>query len=243
MKRIFSIMTILAIVLAAASCEKDNDEGSKRPDTENNGSENGGSENEGTDGDGSGEAPDISESINTTFSYAYAENWGIYYEEQQDNINNWIIYLSENDFDEDGWSDNGYLAWIEIFSEGVDAPKPGKYTIDAFYESYFSDFSLLDGLVEDVDGEEMCTGTWLYQDGYGIAAALSGEAEVKVDGETYTVTYDLCDDEYGISFKGKYTGRMDIYDYSQGYSMSSVKSGAPVPERTKRPVSGLRIAK
>ena len=63
---------------------------------------------------------------------------------------------------------------------------------------------------------------------------------VKVNGNTYTITYDFSDDEYGIQFKGSYTGALDVYDYTtEGASLASVKS--PAPKKIKKQASALRF--
>ena len=230
MKRILTLMAAIAIVFGASSCKKDKiDNNDSKPGIENEDSK-----------------PGNDETINSTMRYGYLENYGLWYEDQPEDVNNWILYLSESEFDEDGWSYEGDLIMIELFSKGIDAPKTGRYTIEAFYNSYYSDFSVGDGYVEEEENEEgeteeYCYGTWLFQDGYGIAAALSGEVDIQKNGNTYTVTYDFCDDDFDIVFKGTFTGELDIYDYSEEVALSSTKSNKLMKEKKK--VSCRRIGK
>lgn len=240
MKRILTLLAVFATAAVVMSCDKDNEckcvcdcnnntENNDGPGNNNNPGDNNGGNNDGP--------TESTETINSTMKYGYLENWGIYYEDQPEDVNNWALYLSVNDFDEEGWSSTGDIIMIELFSKGTDNIKAGKYTVEAFIEEYYCDFSVGDGY-EDEDG--YCAGTWLFQDNYGVAAALSGECNVKISGTTYTITYDFSDDEYGIQFKGSYTGSLDLYDYTtEGYSLASVKS--PAPKKIKKQVSPLRF--
>ena len=227
MRRILTLLAVLATVIAMMSCNKDTECKCNCNCNDNN--EN----NEGT------------ETIDGTMKYGYLENWGLYYDEQPEDVNNWILYLSVNDFDEYGWSVDGDLVMIELFSKGTDNILAGKYTVEAFLANNFCDFSVGDGYTEegeDEDGEvvEYCAGTWLFQDDYGVAAALSGECNVKISGQTYTITYNFKDEDYDIVFKGSYTGALDVYDCTDmGYSLTSVKS--PAQKKIKRQVSPLRF--
>ena len=224
MKRILTLLAIFATTVLVVSCDKDN-ECKCVCDCNNN------------SGDNNGGTTDEIEVIKSTMKYGYLENWGVYYEDQPEDVTNWMLYLSVNEFDEKGWSSDGDLVMIELFSKGHDNILAGKYTVEAFINEYYCDFSVGDGY-EDEDG--YCSGTWLFQDDYGEAAALSGECNVKINGATYTITYNFSDNEYGIQFKGSFTGNLDIYDCTEeNHSLAAVKS--PAPKKIKRLVSPLRF--
>ena len=237
MKRILTLLAVFTTVLAMMSCNKDTE-------CKCNCNCNDNTENNDGPGNNGGNTDEI-EVINSKLNYGYLENWGLYYDEQPEDVNNWMLYLSVNDFDEYGWSVDGDLVMIELFSKGTDNILAGKYTVEAFLANNFCDFSVGDGYTEegeDEDGEvaEYCAGTWLFQDDYGVAAALSGECNVKISGQTYTITYNFKDEDYDIVFKGSYTGALDVYDCTDmGYSLASVKS--PAPKKIKRQVSPLRF--
>ena len=234
MKRILTLLAVCATVLSVISCDKE-DKCKCVCDCSDNTGNNGGPGNNGDSGDNIGPGDEV-EVINSSMKYGYLENYGIYYDDQPSDVNNWVVYLSVNDFDEEGWSDTGDLIMIELFSTSADAPAAGKYTVEAFIADNYCNFSVGDGYVDE---EEYCAGTWLFQDGFGVAAALSGECNVKVSGDTYTITYDFSDDEYGIQFKGSFTGKLVVYDQTEGASYAAVKS--PVPAKIKRQVSAARF--
>ena len=224
MKRILTLLAIFATTVLVVSCDKDN-ECKCVCDCNNN------------SGDNNGGTTDEIEVIKSTMKYGYLENWGIYYEDQPSDINNWVVYLFENEYDDEGWSATGDVMMIELFSTGTDGLLAGKYTVEAFIENNYCNFSVGDGYVDE---EEYCAGTWLFQDDYGVAAALSGECNVKINGATYTITYNFSDDEYGIQFKGSFTGNLDIYDCTEeNHSLTSVKS--PAPKKIKKQASALRF--
>lgn len=235
MKRILTLLAVMMTVLSVMSCKKDN-ECKCVCDCGDNIENNGGPGNNGDNGDNIGPGDEF-EVINSKLNYGYLENWGIYYEDQPSDINNWVVYLFENEYDDEGWSATGDVMMIELFSTGTDGLPAGKYTVEAFIENNYCNFSVGDGYVDE---EEYCAGTWLFQDDYGVAAAVSGECNVKVNGNTYTITYDFSDDEYGIQFKGSYTGALDVYDHTtEGASLASVKS--PAQKKIKKQASALRF--
>lgn len=262
MKRIFTIMAIVAIALSAASCKKDNqpeNQCSCNCNCGNNGGNNGGNENNqpqnpggngdngndqpqnpGGNGDnGNNEGPNGYEIVETnSFDYGDMEYWGEYYDGQPEGIANWCIYLSDSSFDTATWEGTGNVIVLEIFSEEADAPKSGTYTVEAFLEDEFCDFSIGDGFVDE---DDYCIGTWFFTDGYGEYAAQGGSMTLTQNDEIFTVRYELRDDELGVIFKGSYTGEFNVYDMTEEYSLTATKS-SPV-QKKKKAVSAARTRK
>ena len=246
MKQIFTTITLLAMALSYASCEKEiivncncncqcgnsdnTDQPGGRPGNDNNGSDNGNSDNGGSNGgsdNGStGNDRDEYETYNNTFTKGQAGFYGAYYEDygQPSNVSNWYIELADNNYDFVGYEGTGYNVVLEIFANGTSSTNipAGTYTIEAFENSVYSAGSLMHGFIaEDEEYGEYPAGTWLYEGNEGIAGATAGELKVSVSGSTYTLKYTLYDDEYGITFTGTYTGSLTIYDGTQEYSYAA----------------------
>ena len=235
MRRILTLIAVIMTLLGAMSCKKQIECKCTCECCNNGGSE--GNDNKPEDNGGNAGGGDGMTVVNNAMRFGYLENWGVYYEDQPSNISNWLLHLSANAFNEEGWSDRGNLVVVELFSSGTGEVLDGRYTIEAFLEEYYSDFSIGDGFV---DNEGYCAGTWLFENGTGTAAALSGEMEVKRNGQDYTITYDFRDTEYGIEFKGKFSGSLDVYDCTEdGNTLNAVKSSSD--RKIKRQVSASRF--
>ena len=135
MKRILTLLAVMMTVLSVMSCKKDN-ECKCVCDCGGNIENNGGTTDE-------------IEVIDSKLNYGYLENWGIYYEDQPSDINNWVVYLFENEYDDEGWSATGDVMMIELFSTGTDGLPAGKYTVEAFIENNYCNFSVGDGYVDE----------------------------------------------------------------------------------------------
>lgn len=249
MKQIFTTITLLAMALSFASCEKEiivncncncqcgnSDQNGERPDNGgpdnndgpgNDSGNNGGSGDNGGSGSGStGTDRGEYETYNNTFTKGQAGFYGAYYEDygQPSNVSNWYIELADNNYDFVEYEGTGYNVVLEIFANGTSSTNipAGTYTIEAFENSEYSAGSLMYGFIaEDEEYGEYPAGTWLYEGNEGIAGATTGELKVSVSGSTYTLKYTLYDDEYGITFTGTYTGSLTIYDGTQEYSYAA----------------------
>ena len=89
MKRILTLLAVFTTVLAMMSCNKDTE-------CKCNCNCNDNTENNDGPGNNGGNTDEI-EVINSKLNYGYLENWGLYYDEQPEDVNNWILYLSVND--------------------------------------------------------------------------------------------------------------------------------------------------
>ena len=224
MRRFFHILTtVSAAALCLLSCSKGNE---MTPGRGENGGGNGGSD--------SGDKPTTYEVIENTFDYGEMQFYGVYYDNQPEDVNSWSLVLAEDSFDLIEWTGTGYCAVVELFTDAsatTDIPG-GKYTVEAFLEKEYAKMSVGDGYVFEEEGEdgetlEYCGGTWLYEDGYGIAGATSGDFTIaKNSNGTYLVTYDFKDSYNMIHFKGSYTGELEYYDGTDAGEVDSKSSAA-----------------
>lgn len=89
-------------------------------------------------------------------------------------------------------------------------------------------FTVVPGLAEDGS----IYGTWyLATDTQGgdfqpLCAAQKGTVSVKKTGDTYTIDFDITDDDFKISVKGSYTGKPYIYDRTANTTSVSTRAAA-----------------
>ena len=244
MKQILTVITLLAMALSFASCEREiivncncqccNSDNSgqtgNRPgnNDDNNGSNNGGTNNDGNGGsnnDGGSGSDDTDRSeyqtYNNTLTQGQAGYYGVYYEDQPSNTSNWYIELADNNYNLETYEGEGYNIVFELFASGTNSTKipEGKYSVEAFDKNPYSAGSLMEGFItEDEEYGEYPAGTWFFDGNEGIAGATAGEVTISVSGSTYTIKYNLYDDEYGVAFSGSFNGALTIYDGTQEYS-------------------------
>jgi len=184
---------------------------------------------DGSNNDGGNNSGDVAyEVIENSFDYGELQFYGVYYEDQPEDVHNWSLVLAEDSFNLIEWTGTGDAICIELFTASSftqDIPE-GKYTVEAFLNEQWAKMSVGDGIVETSDDTEYTVGTWLYTDGTGIAGATSGEVNISKEGNVYTITYDFKDDEYRIHFKGSYSGPLDFYDGTAEAEYAAVKSSA-----------------
>lgn len=250
-------------MLSFASCEKtcdcncpyccgnDSDQTIQRPGNNNNNDNNDDDNTGGNGGNIDSETIDRSgyEVVNTTsFGYGDIEYWGVAYENQPEDIVNWSVYLSADEFNTSDWEGTGEVVVLELFSKGKSAPAAGTYTVESFYENWYSDFSVGDGYIEEetIDGEtaQYCGGTWFFVDGYGEYAAQGGYVKIAESGSGYKVEYELHDDDLKITFKGSYTGEFNFYDMteeSSSYAQTKSQRHSPVRKPAQKSDSPLKL--
>ena len=251
MRRFLSIVAAIVVAFSFCACDKvsdrDTDREINRPG--NNGGNHG--DNGGSTDDPELNTPDdgIDRSgyeviENTNYVYAGGFLYGQYFEDQPENINDWILYLEEDDVTEE----SGYSIEIELFtsSSAVNAIPTGKYTIAAFDNNPFAEFSLLCGdyeLSEDENEVLDYWGTWLFEGHYFVGGATAGEVNFsKNSNGTHSITYTLHDDIDEITFKGSYSGEVIFSDerqanYSQAKSQRrspACKSASPLKLKVRR---------
>ena len=253
MKQILATLALIALALSFASCDKtcncncpyccgiDSDQTIQRPgnnnDNNNNNDGGGGTEDNGNtggngntgDNGGSTDETDRSnyEVYNHTMTQGYAEYYGAYYEDQPTNTANWYLALGESNYDFEAEEPEGYAIIIELFtsSSHTTSIPSGTYTVEAFDNEPYSPFSLLYGFTDE---DNYALGTWLCEGVDPIAGATAGWVKISASGSSYTITYELYDDEYGITFKGSYSGALEFYDGTETASYTSAsKNFAP----------------
>lgn len=225
MKRILSILTIAVFALSFSACDlldstpdRDTDSEIIIPDDSPSDDD---SNNEGDNPSGEIDRSKYTQ-YNTTFTQGDAIYFGVYYEEQPDDVANWYIELADKNFDLTEYSGEGYYMTLEFFCKGT-TPAAGTYTIEAFNKDPFSHMSLGDGFIEEYNGESYAVGTWLFQGSNAIAGATDGSMTIATSGSKYTVSYLLHDDEYQITFQGKYSGDLPLYDGTGSSATQAVK--------------------
>ena len=231
-------------MISFASCDKlcncdccnqnGSDQTIQRPGNNNQGNNNDNNNNNGGNSGNEGNTGTV-DTYNNTFTQGYAGYFGAYYEDlgQPSNTTNWYIELADDNYDMDNYEGDGYNIVFEIFANGTSSTSipPGEYTVEAFDNNMFSAGSVMYGYIaEDDTYGEYPAGTWLYSGNDAIAGATSGWVQITASGSTYTITYELRDDEYQISFKGSYVGALEFYD---GTETASYVSAAKVATKSR----------
>lgn len=137
--------------------------------------------------------------------------------------NNWLIYLADSrvDFTKQNLVGPGKILMLELNT----APSDGKVLpagtfnvlnpMEITAAASLTPFTVVPGLSAE-DGS--IYGTWyLATDTQGgdfqpLCAAQKGTVSVKKTGDTYTIDFDITDDDFKISVKGSYTGVPSFYD-------------------------------
>ncbi len=252
MKRFLYILVAIFVAFSFCACEKGNDRNTDteiiRPGNNGNPGNNGSTGNPDGGSDGGTDRSGY-EVVNTTsFGYGDIEYWGVAYENQPEDIVNWTVYLSADEFNTSDWEGTGEVVVLELFSKGKSSPAAGTYTVESFYENWYSDFSVGDGYIEEenIDGEtvQYCGGTWFFVDGYGEYAAQGGYVKIAESGSGYKVEYELHDDDLEITFKGSYTGEFNFYDMTEEYSsyaQTKSQRHSPVRKSAHKSASALKL--
>lgn len=145
--------------------------------------------------------------------------------------NNWLIYLADKqvNFASSSLSGPGKIMMLELNT----APSAGKELSEGTYnvlnpEEIKSAASLAPFTVVP----NSVYGTWyLATETKGgqfqpLCGAQKGTVSVKKSGQTYTIDFDVTDDDYKISVKGSYTGVPSFYDGTATTSSLSTKAAA-----------------
>lgn len=150
--------------------------------------------------------------------------------------NNWLIYLADKqvNFASSPLSGPGKIMMLELNT----APSAGKELSEGTYNvlnpeeiksaASLAPFTVVPGLVSD----NSVYGTWyLATETKGgqfqpLCGAQKGTVSVKKSGQTYTIDFDVTDDDYKISVKGSYTGVPSFYDGTATTSSLSTKAAA-----------------
>ena len=233
MKR-FSILAAIAMIFSFYACDVDENSPSRDSDTEITKPDNNGeNENPGDDNGGDNSQYEV---YNNTFTYGYAGYCGQWYEDQPANVTNWYIELADDNYDLENYEGTGYNIVFDLFAAGTNSTSipNGRYTVEAFDQSNFSAGSLLYGYIaEDEEYGEYPAGTWLYEGDTGIAGATSGWVQISGSGSSYTITYELNDDDYQITFKGSFKGTLTLYDATQSISATQITNVAKAAQKAK----------
>ena len=151
--------------------------------------------------------------------------------------NNWLIYLADSrvDFTKQNLVGPGKILMLELNT----APSDGKVLpagtfnvlnpMEITAAASLTPFTVVPGLPAE-DGS--IYGTWyLATDTQGgdfqpLCAAQKGTVSVKKTGDTYTIDFDITDDDFKISVKGSYTGKPYIYDGTANTTSVSTRAAA-----------------
>lgn len=150
--------------------------------------------------------------------------------------NNWLIYLADKqvNFASSPLSGPGKIMMLELNT----APSAGKELSEGTYNvlnpeeiksaASLAPFTVVPGLVSD----NSVYGTWyLATETKGgqfqpLCGAQKGTVSVKKSGQTYTIDFDITDDDYKISVKGSYTGKPYIHDGTANTTSVSTRAAA-----------------
>lgn len=150
--------------------------------------------------------------------------------------NNWLIYLADKqvNFASSPLSGPGKIMMFELNT----APSAGKELSEGTYNvlnpeeitsaASLAPFTVVPGLVSD----NSVYGTWyLATETKGgqfqpLCGAQKGTVSVKKSGQTYTIDFDVTDDDYKISVKGSYTGVPSFHDGTANTTSVSTRAAA-----------------
>lgn len=256
MKQILTALSIIALMLSLASCEKTcncncnccnqggSDQTIQRPG-DNNQNDN---DNEDGDLNSSPDGIDRSDYIvyNNTMTKGKAGYYGQYYQDQPSTTANWFIELAESNYDLDEYEGTGFNVSLEFFtpSSNTTSIAAGIYTIEAFEKSAFSVNSLLYGYYDEYEYEgetiEYPAGTWLFEGNEAVAGATAGQMIVSVSNNKYTINYGLHDDESKVTFIGTFTGNLTFYDGTEAYAALAQTKPTKAP-KTSRLTKHFRV--
>lgn len=151
--------------------------------------------------------------------------------------NNWLIYLADSrvDFTKQNLVGPGKILMLELNT----APSDGKVLpagtfnvlnpMEITAAASLTPFTVVPGLPAE-DGS--IYGTWyLATDTQGgdfqpLCGAQKGTVSVKKTGDTYTIDFDITDDDFKISVKGSYTGKPYIHDGTANTTSVSTRAAA-----------------
>lgn len=151
--------------------------------------------------------------------------------------NNWLICLADSrvDFTKQNLVGPGKILMLELntaHSDGKVLPA-GTFNVlnpmEITAAAYLTPFTVVPGLAAE-DGS--IYGTWyLATDTQGgdfqpLCAAQKRTVSVKKTGDTYTIDFDITDDDFKISVKGSYTGKPYIYDHTANTTSVSTRAAA-----------------
>lgn len=148
-----------------------------------------------------------------TFSRVTAEYWGQIWEYDDKKtipVDDWVLYL----YGENAEKDSEYTT-IEILTEpGSKKLAPGIYNDFAQmgHPERFRPGAVVAGYTEGDD--YTAYGTWYCKGGTAYYAATKGQLAVAVKDDLYSLSFDFTDEDEqtGGSFKGSYTGKIDMID-------------------------------
>ena len=160
----------------------------------------------GGSGDTGGES-DITSGQNFSFSnYTKGE---LDYYGKEDGYYCWGIYLGDNNINLEDLSGSGHLAMALLYtnSSSKTVLPAGTYTVSS---------TIGDMVAEPIyqDSEGYYGGTMYLNDDMILVGATSGTIKVSKSGSNYTVEMDLVDGDYNNTYKGSYTGPLNIFDSS-----------------------------
>lgn len=145
-------------------------------------------------------------------------NYGAAYGDKSFDYNNWTIYLADATVDLDTLGGEGDILQLEINTEGSATTEitPGPYEMAMTLEPFTS----IPGFVQ----EGYCFGTWYINGGSPYNPASSGSATISKEGDVYTIDFEFNDDASHVTYKGSFTGTLELFDYSE-FSASIFKAG------------------
>ncbi len=168
--------------------------------------------------------------------------------------NNWMVYLADSrvDFTASSLSGPGKIVILELNTAPADGKvlPAGTYNVlsptDITSAASLTPFTAVPGLVDSRD--QSVYGTWYLAtetkggDYQPTCGAQKGSVKVKKSGESYTIDFDLTDDDSKVSVKGSYTGTPSFIDgtlekTSAGArpAAAGVRKGLNIPESYRRP--------
>ena len=166
--------------------------------------------------------------------------------------NNWMVYLADSrvNFAASPLSGPGKILLLELNTAPADGKvlPAGTYNVlnptDITSAASLAPFTAVPGLIGQDDS---VYGTWYLatetKDGtfQPICGAQKGSVKVKKSGSTYTIDFDITDDDYKVSVKGSYTGTPSFIDGTATTSSAgvrpaaaSVRKGLNIPESYRR---------
>lgn len=183
-------------------------------------------------GDGGDEEYDVVELTTLTQGEMdfYGEAYGV-----TGKYNNWTVYLVEDTFDFQTFSGTGKMMMLEFNTDKSVTSEitPGTYNIIPPMEATV-DAMLPFTAVPGLSSGGSPFGTWYIEsdsqgDMEAVYGATKGSITVAKSGETYTIDFDITDEDYGGIVRGSYTGPLSYYDGTAQSAPAAKRMGKGVP--------------
>ena len=163
-------------------------------------------------GQGGGSGEDIPKNVEMkNITHVVAEDWGKVWDGIEcTDYRDWILYF----YDKDAETTNEYTCVEILTEEKYDKSLPEAKFSKIIVPEKNKTTEFVPGVIIGgyTDPDNNAWGTWYCKDKTAWYAASKGSLDIKQDGNGYSFAFDFVDEdeEYGGTFKGEYTGKVEF---------------------------------